>query len=118
MNKKEITIRGKQYPVCFDMQTIINFEEITSQQFFIGVQFDTLKNRIAIVFAAILSADKDTDLDFATFMGEKDFDTMRQIIEAYGVVAQLMGEFFKVSDVEKNNTPKPTNKGKEKSGKN
>jgi hypothetical protein len=43
---------------------------------------------------------------------------MRQIIEAYGVVAQLMGEFFKVSDIEKNNTPKPTNKGKEKSGKN
>lgn len=32
MIKKEITIQGRQYPVCFDMQTIINFEEITSQQ--------------------------------------------------------------------------------------
>lgn len=118
MNKKEITIQGRQYPVCFDMQTIINFEEITSQQFFTNVQFETLKNRIAIVFAAILSANKDTDLDFATFMGKKDFETMQQIIEAYGVVAQLMGEFFKVSDVEKKNTPEPTNEEEEESGKN
>lgn len=118
MNKKEITLRGKQYPVCFDMQTIINFEEITSQQFFTGVEFDTLKNRIAIVFAAILSADKDTDLDFATFMGKKDLETMQQIIKAYGVVAQLAGEFFKVSDVEKKNTPEPTIEEEEESGKN
>lgn len=118
MNKKEITIQGRQYPVCFDMQTIINFETITSQQFFTGVQFGMLKNRIAIILAAILSADKDTDLTFDTVMGKKDFDTMQQIIKAYAVVDQLMGEFFKVSDVEKKNTHEPTNKEKEKSGKN
>ncbi|MBQ8676632.1 MAG: hypothetical protein IJ528_10520 [Bacteroidaceae bacterium] len=118
MIKKEITIQGRQYPVCFDMQTIINFEEITSQQFFTGVQFNTLKNQIAIVLAAILSADKDTYLTFDTFMGKKDFDTMQQIVKAYVVVAKLMAEFFKLSDVEKKNTHEPSNKEKGKSEKN
>ena len=104
MNKKEITIQDKQYPVCFDIQTIINFEDVTSHQFF-GAQLNTLKQRIALIFAAVLSADKDTTLEVDTIMGAKDFAAIKQITEAFTVVTQLMTEFFDTPAVEKQNEP-------------
>ena len=41
--KNPITINGKQYPVIFDMQTIMNFEEVTSGKSFFTENLTTLK---------------------------------------------------------------------------
>ena len=58
MTKKEITINGKQYPVIFDMQTIMNFEEVTGGKSFFTENLTTLKNRIALIIAAVTAADE------------------------------------------------------------
>ena len=101
MTQKEITINGKQYPVVFDLQTMMNFEEITNGTSFFGAPLDTMKNRVAIIAAAAISADDNTDLTVEAILGDKDYKAMQQIIEAYNIVTVAMGEFFKVPDVVK-----------------
>lgn len=103
MTKKEITINGKQYPVCFDMQAMMNFEEISGQSFF-EADLLMMKNRLALVIAAVLAADKDSDLKTEDLVGGKDIEAVCTVNAAYTVVAELMGTFFKVPDVEKQNT--------------
>ena len=107
MTQKEITIQGKQYPVVFDLQTMMNFEEITNGTSFFGANLETLKNRVAIIAAAAISADDKTDLTVEKILAAKDFEAMRQIIEAYNIVMTLAGEFFNVPEIEKKNNPEP-----------
>lgn len=96
---KEITIGGKQYPVTFDMQTILNYEEIVGASFF-GATFDKLKERIALVISAILSANKDADVDYSTLISGGSMQAVQQILAAYAVVMDMAGEFFKMPEVE------------------
>ena len=56
MIKKEITLAGVQYPVQFDLDTIMLFEEIVEHSFFAD-EFKTLKSQMALTVAAALSAD-------------------------------------------------------------
>ena len=92
---KEIEINGKMYAVVVDMQTIMNFEEITGKSFFASTE-ETLKDRIALIMAAALSADKDTDLTIEDIIGDKGFDALQQVINAYLVISELLVEFTKV----------------------
>ena len=98
---KEIEINGKQYPVVVDMQTIMNFEEITGKSFFASTE-ETLKDRIALIMAAVLSADKDTDLDIEDIIGDKGFDALQQVINAYLIISELLVEFTKIPAVVSN----------------
>lgn len=102
--QKEITIQGKKYPVAFNMQAIINFEEIAQKSFF-GVAFDRLSDRIALIVSAAFAADKEADLTVEAVMGAQDLDAVNNIIAAYNVVMELMSEFFKKPDVEPADKP-------------
>ena len=100
MNNKEITINGKQYPVTFDMQTMMNFEEITNRSFFES-KFATLTERVALIAAAVFSADPKSDLTIEAIFGKKDLDAVQQIVAAFTVVSELMVGFFNIPEVEK-----------------
>ena len=107
MTKKEITINGKQYPVIFDMQTIMNFEEVTSGKSFFTENLMTLKNRIALIIAAVTAADENTQLEVKDITGNHSMAEVQQIIAAYAVIDSLAAEFFKIPEIEKKNNPEP-----------
>ena len=107
MNKKEITINGKTYPVIFDMQTIMNFEEVTGGKSFFTENLTTLKNRIALIIAAVTAADENTSLEVKDITGNRTMAEVQQIIAAYAVIDQLAAEFFKIPEIEKKNNPEP-----------
>ena len=106
--KNTVTIAKKQYKIAFDMQTIMNFEEITGESFFnANLEHPSLKNRIAIVLAAVLSADKDTDLTVEMLTGKGDWQAVKDIMVAFTAVIMLSTKFFGIPDIEKQNEPEP-----------
>ena len=100
MQKKNITINGKEYPIVFTMDTLMNFEAIVGKSFF-ETDFKTLKDRMALVCAAVITANENTDLTIDALKGNNDLKAIQQIIEAYNIVTVVMGEFFHVPDVVK-----------------
>lgn len=98
MEQKEITINGRKYPVVFTMDTLMNFEEIVSKSFFES-DFKTLKDRMALVIAAVITADSKTSLTIDECRGNGDLAAVQQIIQAYTVVMELSAAFFKVPEV-------------------
>ena len=99
MQTKEVIIKGKTYQVVFNLQTLILFEEIVDYSFF-GVNFNKFKDRIALTIAAILAANKDAGIEYDDIVTNADVATMREIGEAYTVVMEMAGNFFKVPEVE------------------
>ena len=99
MKQKFITIAGVQYPVQFDLDTIMLFEEIVEHSFFAD-EFKTLKSQMALTVAAALSADKDTKLSVDVMLGAKDMQAYKEAVAAYTQVMELAGEFFKIPEVE------------------
>lgn len=102
--KKEITINGKNYPIVFNMKTMMNFEEISGKSFF-GEEFAHLKERIALIIAAVLAANENTTLTAEEMIEAQDLKALQEILAAYQIVMELAGEFFKVPDIEKQNNP-------------
>lgn len=107
MTKKEITIQGKTYPVVFNMKAMMNFEEIANKSF-LGVTFDKLTDRIALIAAAVYAADPDTKLTVEDIMGDQSWEAVKDIIAAFTVVMTLTGEFFPIPAIEQELEPKPT----------
>ena len=103
---KEITIGQKQYPVAFDMQAIINFEEITGRSFFAS-NFSTLTDKVAVIVSAALSADKKTSLTVDDVLGGKDWEACKTIIAAFNIVSEEMTSFFPVPEIERQANPEP-----------
>ena len=54
--ERTVTIDGKEYPVRFNMSTLIAFEQTSDKSFF-GENFDKLYSRVILVFAAMFAAD-------------------------------------------------------------
>jgi hypothetical protein len=98
--KQEITIAGVQYPVTFEFQTLLNFESITDKSFF-DTNLTKIVDRIALIMAAVLTADEDTKLTVDMLKGKGDWDAVKDIIAAYGVVMDLASAFFHVPEVVK-----------------
>ena len=98
--KQEITIAGVQYPVTFEFQTLLNFESITNSSFF-DTNFTKTVDRMALIMAAVLTADEDTKLTVDLLKGKGDWDAVKDIIAAYGVVMGLARAFFHVPEVVK-----------------
>ena len=117
MKKNFVTFNGVEYPIVFDLQALTNFEEITKQGFF-EANLNTTNNRMAIVIASVLSADKDTKLTIEEMRGKETFDDYKQIVEAYNVVMILANEFFKIPEVEKKNDQPTEEKTDEENAKN
>jgi hypothetical protein len=106
---KEITIGQKRYPVAFDMQAIINFEEITGRSFFAS-DFATLTDKVAVIVSAALSADKKTSLTVDDVLGGKDWEACKIIFAAFNIVSEEMTAFFPVPEIEKQANPAPESK--------
>ena len=98
--KQEMTIAGVQYPVTFEFQTLLNFEQITNSSFF-ETTFNKTVDRMALIMAAVLTADEDTKLTVDLLKGKGDWDAVKDIIAAYGVVMDLASAFFHVPEVVK-----------------
>ena len=96
--KKEITIGGVQYPVEFTFQTLLNFEEIAGKSFF-ETDFKKLKDRIALIAAAVYAANENTKLTVEDIMGERKLKDIQDITAAFAVVIDLCNEYFEIPKV-------------------
>jgi hypothetical protein len=112
MKQNYITINGTNYPVIFTLLTLSNFEEITNQGFF-KANLDTTNNRMAIIVAAALAADKDTKLTIEELRGKDSWEDYVQISKAYAVIMKLSDDFFPIPDVEKGKDQKPEDQEEE-----
>lgn len=106
MNKKEVTINGVQYPVVFTLDTLFGVEDIIGGSFF-DANFGTLKNRMALVLAAIYSADDKADITVDALKAMEPLKMIQDVTAAFVTVSDLMTEFFRIPEVEKANEPEP-----------
>ena len=95
MQKKEITLNGKPVAVSFTIATLLTYEELTDSNFF-GEQFEKLKERIALIYAAIYTADRETTVTVDDILNT---DNWQEIAEAFTTVMQMAGDFFKLPKV-------------------
>ena len=102
MEQKTITIQGQEYPVVFDFQTLLNFEEIAKHGFF-EANFGKLFERIAIIAAAVISADPDSDITYEKIVGKGDAKAVAEITSNFAIVLELCNAYFEVPEVEKKN---------------
>ena len=96
--KKEITIGGVQYPVEFNFNTLLKFEDITKKSFFKS-NFEMMNDRIALIEAAVYAADEKTKMTADTIMGTKDLKAIQDITAAFMVIIDLFNEFFELPKV-------------------
>lgn len=119
MNKKEITIAGITYPIDFTMEAIMIFEEVSEKSFF-DTKFNKTTDRIALIYAAVMNADKESDITIQKITGDMSFNTMTDIIAAFKTIMVLVNDFFRLPKVteeeeeeekteEKDNGEKPKN---------
>lgn len=101
---KEITIQGIQYPVVFDLQTMLNFEETTGRSFF-STNFENmpLKDRIHLIHAAVKSADTNAKLTIEAIKGQRTFEDTKSIMQASNDIIIMSDEFFTLFEIEKQN---------------
>ena len=97
---RSITINGKEYPIVFTMDTLMNFEAIAKESFF-EANLNTLKNRMALIIAAVITANENTDLTVEMLKGKGDIEAVKQIAALNLIVTEAMGEFFEVPEVVK-----------------
>lgn len=114
MTQKEITLQGKTYPIDFTMQAIMTFEEIADKSFF-DCNFSKTTDRMALIYAAVMNADKKADITIEKIAGSMDLKAIKDIIAAFGIVMNLVNEFFELPKVtqEEDKADEP-NEGEEK----
>ena len=93
MNERTITIDGKEYPVRFNMSTLIAFEQNYNKSFF-GENFDKLYPRVTLVFAAMFAADEKITAD--VLLKSNDW---QGITQAFNTIMEMAAEFFKVPKI-------------------
>lgn len=97
MNVK-ITINKKKYPVVVNMGTLISYEQITGKSI-LGDE-NGLKmagERMVLIFAAVMSADRDTTLTLDDLMKNADW---QEFNDASVIVLNLLAKFFNIPDIE------------------
>ena len=103
MSKKEITLQGRTYPIDFTMKTIMKFEEIVDKSFFGTPEkpedFHKTTDRMALIYAAVETADEKHDLTIEKMTGSMDFHAVKDIITAFGTVMNLANDFFELPKV-------------------
>ena len=104
MKQKEVTINGVQYPVVFTLDTLFGVEDIIGGSFF-EANFGTLKNRMALVLAAIYSADDKADITVDALKAMEPMKMIQEVTAAFVAVSELMNEFFRIPEAEKQNEP-------------
>lgn len=104
---KEITINGIKYPVAFNMKTIISYEEIADKSYF-DSNFGKTTERIALIVAAVLTADEKSKIKVEDVMGNSDLDAVKQISEAFLIILNMSTEFFGIPSVVAEEQPELT----------
>ena len=102
-----ITINKKEYPVVVNMGTLISYEQITGKSI-LGDE-NGLKmagDRMVLIFAAVLSADKDTTLTLDDLMKNADW---KEFNDASVIVLNLLAKFFNIPDIEAEKEKKDKN---------
>ena len=111
--ERKVTIDGKEYPVKFNMSTLIAFEQTSNNSFF-SENFDKLYSRVTLVWAAMFSADENITTD--VLLKSKDW---QGITAAFNTIMEMAAEFFKVPKIVADAEAKETTTEKEeKSAKN
>lgn len=98
MEKKEITLNGKPVAVAFTLATLLTYEEITDKNFF-GEQFERMKERVDIIFAAIKTANRETATTRDDLLNSNNW---QEISDAFNTVMTMAGDFFKLPKVIEN----------------
>lgn len=106
MTERKITIDGKEYPVVFNMSTLIAFEQTADRSFF-GEQFDKLYTRVILVFAAMFAADE--TITTSVLLNSKDW---QGITKAFNDVMEMAREFFNLPEVVKKAEAEENSTGK------
>ena len=91
--ERTVTIDGKEYPVLFNMSTLIAFEQTADKSFF-GENFDKLYSRVILVFAAMFAADEKITTDI--LLKSNDW---QGITTAFNTIMEMATEFFKVPKI-------------------
>ena len=114
MKEATITLLGNEYKARFDIQTMTNYERIAKQPFF-NADYAKVSDRLALVVAAICSADPKAEVDSDSILKKGDLDTFKEIVAAFSPVLDLMNDFFEIPDVEpEEKKPEPGSEGKVK----
>lgn len=107
MNERKITIDGKEYPVKFNMSTLIAFEQTSDKSFF-GENFDKLYSRVILVFAAMFAADEKITTE--VLLQSNDW---QGITKAFNTIMEMAAGFFKVPQIIADAEAKETTADKE-----
>lgn len=108
MSERKITIAGNEVPVQFCGATLISFEEITGHPFF-SDRLDTQSSRIALIYAAVYTANNKTDMTVETLMFDASW---QELNDSFTIVMEASTEFFGIPDVMKE-ADKPSDEEKE-----
>ena len=110
MKQEKVTINGKEYPVVFNLQTILNYEELSDRSFF-DDPLKRLQSQISLVFSAIIAADENTSVKAEDFLKADSGKAVTDIINAFTVVMAMAGDFFKIPSVVENDHKKDNDGG-------
>ena len=117
MKQEKVTINGKEYPVVFNLQTILNYEELSDRSFF-DDPLKRLQSQISLVFSAIIAADENTSVKAEDFLKADSGKAVTDIINAFTVVMAMAGDFFKTPAVAAKDTEQEEGKEDGDGGKN
>lgn len=103
MTEKKIQIAGREFAIVFNMQTILNFEDMSPRSFF-GNDMHMLIDKIYLVVAAIIAANEKEEIN-ADEIKQSGVEGIQQIVAAYDEVMKMAAVFFKIPAVEQKNEP-------------
>ena len=94
-----ITIKAKEYPITVNMGTLLTFEQVTKKSILSGDEnsLTMMGDRMVLIFAAVLSADKDTTLTLDEMMSSTDF---QEFNAASVTVLNELAKFLRIPDIE------------------
>ena len=107
----EITINGKQYPVIFNMSTLMTYEGVTGRSIF-GEKFVRVAEQVPLVFSAVLSADPKTSLTLEDLF---NCDNYNDFVNAANSVLKMLKDFFKIPEVVKKDDENKSQENQEES---
>lgn len=105
--ERKITIQGVEYPVVFNMKTVMNFEEIANKSF-LGNDFVKTSDRIALVLASVMAADEKTNLTIETIVGNGDWESLKAVNVAFNDIMEDGLKWFGIPKVIEEVQPEST----------
>lgn len=93
MKQKKITIDGHEYPVEFNLSTLIVFEQTVEHSFF-EEDWRNLYCRAILIWAAMFSADDSVKTDIVLRCSD-----WQGVNNAFSVIVKMADEFFNIPKI-------------------